>query len=397
MDRWHYFLMILGPLALSDEVTAQMQFDMGSRDRSFKNITASVRKLMIELIDGNDTHSVVPIQGSGSYGMEAALATFVCPSDRPLVCINGIYGEQILELRGVQAVSMKTPSDQPLSATDIAAHLGQDPTITQALVQIGGLWEVCVIERTPYQEDGTASQTAGAAVPLRPRFARLNWPLGIRWTNSIPERVIAAFLKRLKPSMTFVRDSMLPWSCSTKLLRYFEDRTFVSSGQQAIDLHLAHGAVRGCTTIKRDGIRSLALMFDCLAEKGSCRLHVALGAEHEVYCLAHPIHHSIKIDQLAAQLEVSLVDTPRLPCGPAKAVRPFYELRRKAPHPAQDRRVRQRQTPFRHHLDQFAQARLVAQVPANTQNDHVAVKVTACDQFVKALQLANRRFSICSA
>ncbi|PQV43254.1 2-aminoethylphosphonate-pyruvate transaminase [Paraburkholderia sp. BL23I1N1] len=129
----HHFLMTPGPLALSDEVKAQMQFDMGSRDRSFKNITALVRELMIELIDGNDTHSVVPIQGSGSYGMEAALATFICPSDRPLVCINGIYGERILkilELRGVQTVSMKAPSDQPLSAADIAAYLEQDRTIT---------------------------------------------------------------------------------------------------------------------------------------------------------------------------------------------------------------------------------------------------------------------------
>lgn len=122
-----------GPLSLSDEVKAQMQFDMGSRDQSFKNITASMRELMIDLIDGNGTHSVVPIQGGGSYGMEAALASFISPSDRPLVCINGIYGERILkilELRGIQAVSMKAPSNQPLSVVDIAAYLEQDRTIT---------------------------------------------------------------------------------------------------------------------------------------------------------------------------------------------------------------------------------------------------------------------------
>ncbi|AOK31847.1 aminotransferase class V [Burkholderia singularis] len=133
MSGQHHFLMTPGPLALSDEVKAQMQFDMGSRDASFKRITALMRELTLELIDGNGTHSVVPIQGGGSYGMEAALATFVRASDRPLVCINGIYGERILkilQLRGVQAVSLTAPTDQPLSVADIAARLEQDRKIT---------------------------------------------------------------------------------------------------------------------------------------------------------------------------------------------------------------------------------------------------------------------------
>jgi 2-aminoethylphosphonate-pyruvate transaminase len=133
MSGQHHFLMTPGPLSLSDEVKAQMQFDMGSRDQSFKNITASMRELMVDLIGGNGTHSVVPIQGSGTYGMEAALASFICSSDRPLVCINGLYGERILkilELRGVKAFSIKVPSDQPLSVDEIAAYLEQDRTIT---------------------------------------------------------------------------------------------------------------------------------------------------------------------------------------------------------------------------------------------------------------------------
>ncbi|MBX8570520.1 2-aminoethylphosphonate--pyruvate transaminase [Pseudomonas cichorii] len=133
MSGQHHFLMTPGPLALSDEVKAQMQFDMGSRDQSFKDITASLRRRINDLVEGNDTHSVVPIQGSGTFGIEAALASFVSTSDRPLICINGIYGERILrilELRGVQPASLKTASDQPLSVADIAAYLEQDPTIT---------------------------------------------------------------------------------------------------------------------------------------------------------------------------------------------------------------------------------------------------------------------------
>ncbi|WP_243737975.1 aminotransferase class V-fold PLP-dependent enzyme [Xanthomonas oryzae] len=133
MSAEKYFLMTPGPLALSDEVKSQMHFDMGSRDKSFRIITALMRNLMINLVEGQDSHSVVPIQGSGTYGIEAALATFISQSDKPLVCINGIYGERILkilQLRGISAISINAPADKPLSIIDIARYLCKDRSIT---------------------------------------------------------------------------------------------------------------------------------------------------------------------------------------------------------------------------------------------------------------------------
>ncbi len=51
----------------------------------------------------------------------------------------------------------------------------------------------------------------------------------------------------------------------------------------------------------------------------------------------------------------------------------------------------QRQTPFGHHLDHIAQAELVAQVHANTQNDDLPIKVASTEQLLQTLQLAHRR------
>ncbi|MGF6980211.1 aspartate aminotransferase-like enzyme [Paraburkholderia sp. JPY465] len=45
------FLLTPGPLALDAEVKAEMQFDMGSRDVSFKKITERVRGLIVDLLD----------------------------------------------------------------------------------------------------------------------------------------------------------------------------------------------------------------------------------------------------------------------------------------------------------------------------------------------------------
>ncbi|SIT43522.1 2-aminoethylphosphonate--pyruvate transaminase [Paraburkholderia ribeironis] len=133
MTRQHTFLMTPGPLALNDEVKAEMQYDIGSRDPSFKKITARVRDLIIDLVGGQGAYSAIPMQGGGSYGIEAALASFVATSDRPLVCINGIYGERMLrmlQLRGIHAVSITAPSDRSLPIAEIATCLESDPEIT---------------------------------------------------------------------------------------------------------------------------------------------------------------------------------------------------------------------------------------------------------------------------
>lgn len=127
------FLMTPGPLALDDDVKAQMLLDLGSRDQEFTKITAFLRGLLLELINGGDTHSVIPIQGSGTYGIESAIASFIEKHEKPLVCVNGIYGERILkilELRGISAVVIRSASDKPVSVDAVKRALIEDKKIT---------------------------------------------------------------------------------------------------------------------------------------------------------------------------------------------------------------------------------------------------------------------------
>jgi hypothetical protein len=56
--------------------------------------------------------------------------------------------------------------------------------------------------------------------------------------------------------------------------------------------------------------------------------------------------------------------------------------------------VSQRQTSFAHHFDQVAQAELVAQVPANTQNDDLPIEMASTEQLLQSLQLAHRGSSV---
>src|SRR5439155_14851323 len=93
-------------MSLSSAVKAQMQLDLASRDCEFKEVTARMRRLMLNVSGNAEGYSVVPIQGGGPLWMEACLSSFCTQNHRALVLLNGIYGEalfKILRLWGVQA------------------------------------------------------------------------------------------------------------------------------------------------------------------------------------------------------------------------------------------------------------------------------------------------------
>lgn len=56
-------LLTPGPLSLSLAVRSQMQRDLASRDDEFKEVTACMRRLMLNLLGNAEDYSVVPIQG----------------------------------------------------------------------------------------------------------------------------------------------------------------------------------------------------------------------------------------------------------------------------------------------------------------------------------------------
>src|SRR5580658_6176676 len=77
-----------------------------------------------------------------------------------------------------------------------------------------------------------AFHTAGASRPWTPRRPSPNCPLRMRCINSIPAIVIAAVAKPLKPSIVAIRCFTPRWSCSIRLFKYFDDRSFVSAGSK---------------------------------------------------------------------------------------------------------------------------------------------------------------------
>jgi 2-aminoethylphosphonate-pyruvate transaminase len=125
-------LLTPGPLTTDPAVRAAMLKDWGSRDPAFIALTAELRARLVQLVAGEDTHVAVPIQGSGTYVLEAAIGTLVGPSDKLLVLVNGAYGERMAAIArrlGRAVEILRFEEDQPVDPAAASAAL-TDASIT---------------------------------------------------------------------------------------------------------------------------------------------------------------------------------------------------------------------------------------------------------------------------
>jgi 2-aminoethylphosphonate-pyruvate transaminase len=126
-------LLTPGPLTTSSQTKQAMLTDWGSWDQSFNQLTASVCQDLTRIVNGQDTHVCIPLQGSGTFAVEAALGTLIPRDGKVLVPNNGAYCQRIVRILGYlgrQAVVMDHREDEPANPERIAAALAADKTIT---------------------------------------------------------------------------------------------------------------------------------------------------------------------------------------------------------------------------------------------------------------------------
>ena len=127
------YLLTPGPLTTSITVKRAMLRDWGSRVQDFIALNARVRDRLVRLAGSAGTHVCVPLQGSGTFVIEAMLGTLVPRAGRLLVLVNGAYGARMVRMaryHGREVVSLETPEDRPNDLAALARALAQDQAIT---------------------------------------------------------------------------------------------------------------------------------------------------------------------------------------------------------------------------------------------------------------------------
>jgi 2-aminoethylphosphonate-pyruvate transaminase len=127
-----------GPLTTSASVKEAMLHDLGSRDDAFIAIVRDVRQRLVALADvSEDDYTAVLMQGSGTYSLEAVLASTVPPEGRVLVAVNGAYGRRLVQIGerlGIDMCTTESDENVPVDPARVSEELAQDSAITHVSV-----------------------------------------------------------------------------------------------------------------------------------------------------------------------------------------------------------------------------------------------------------------------
>lgn len=128
-----------GPLSTSPTVKAAMLRDVGSWDQEFIDIVSRVREKLLGLAGVSQAagYEAIPMQGSGSFGVEAAIGSSVPPAGKLLAIVNGAYGERIVKMARclkIDLAILRSEEHEHPDLRQLTNMLAEDTAITNVIV-----------------------------------------------------------------------------------------------------------------------------------------------------------------------------------------------------------------------------------------------------------------------
>jgi hypothetical protein len=143
-------------------------------------------------------------------------------------------------------------------------------------------------------------------------------------------------------------------------------------------------AMRRLIAVECDGPRQSALALERSAEKSFRRGDIPLCAQQKIDGLSVTINCAIQIGPAAFDLQVGFIDSPRSSSVARKTISAFHELGSVALNPPHDRRVREINAAFGHHLDEIPETQFEPEIPANAKNNDLPVEMASLEKLFDA-------------
>lgn len=119
-----------GPSNVSYRVLRAMSTPLvGHLDPQFMRIMDDVCQLLRETFQ-TANQMTFPVSGTGSAGMEAALANALEPGDKVVIGVNGVFGTRMVDVAGrcgAQVVEVEAPWGQPLDVQQMIETVQSNP------------------------------------------------------------------------------------------------------------------------------------------------------------------------------------------------------------------------------------------------------------------------------
>jgi alanine-glyoxylate transaminase / serine-glyoxylate transaminase / serine-pyruvate transaminase len=111
-----------GPSPVEDRVLSAMSAPLlGHLDPLFLRCMDDIQSLL-RIVFETSNRITIPVSGTGSAGMEASLVNVIEPGDEVVVCINGVFGERMLDIverAGGRPVPVRVEWGLPISLDKI--------------------------------------------------------------------------------------------------------------------------------------------------------------------------------------------------------------------------------------------------------------------------------------
>ena len=127
-------LLTPGPLTTTLATKTAMLRDWGSWDGEFNALTADVCRRLLAIAEGDAAFACIPLQGSGSFAVEAAIGSLVPRDGKLLVLVNGAYGQRMARMAttiGRHCTTLDFGESKPVDPAWVARTLAEDPAVTQ--------------------------------------------------------------------------------------------------------------------------------------------------------------------------------------------------------------------------------------------------------------------------
>jgi len=149
---------------------------IGHLDPAFLQLMSDVQSLLRYTFRTNNWLTL-PISGTGSAGMEAALANFIEPGDPVLICVNGYFGERMCDMAaryGAKVHRLERPWGEVFTPEEVEDALRKQPAKLVAMVHAetstGALQPLEDMAEIVHEHDALLlvdAVTSLAGVPLR--------------------------------------------------------------------------------------------------------------------------------------------------------------------------------------------------------------------------------------
>ncbi|MBC7332394.1 MAG: alanine--glyoxylate aminotransferase family protein [Synergistetes bacterium] len=115
-----------GPSTVDPRVLRAMSEPaMGYFDEDFLSILSETRELL-RYVFQTKNELTLAISGTGTAGMETALSNLIEPGDRVVICVNGFFGNRMVEIAqryGADVRVVSAPWGEPISPEDVEKEL----------------------------------------------------------------------------------------------------------------------------------------------------------------------------------------------------------------------------------------------------------------------------------